>query len=165
MIIDSLTQFADGEDTGATGSNLLGDVVDLWATGLTNNAGSNVGGQRGIGNGQPMYLVVVADDDIEAGTGGTYQVQLISASDEDMTQNVTVHAESGEFDSDTGVAAGTVLMHVALPIEGVEYQRYLGVQEVVGTASTTGGQVSAFLVFDPHGWKAYPQADIHFPSA
>src|SRR5690554_4954185 len=99
MIIDSLTQFADGEDTGAVGTNLLGDVVDLWATGLVNNVSSNVGGQRDIGNGQPMYLFVKVDEDIEASSGGTYQVELVSASNEAITNDVTVHVVSGVFDS------------------------------------------------------------------
>jgi len=163
MIIDSLTQFADGEDTGAVGTNLLGDVVDLWATGLVNNVSSNVGGQRDIGNGQPMYLFVKVDEDIEASSGGTYQVELVSASDEAISNDVTVHVVSGVFDSGSTIEAGTVLIHVALPMEGPEYQRYLALREVVGEENTSDGQVSGFLVFDPHGWKAYPQADVAFP--
>lgn len=164
MIIDSLTQFADGEDTGSTGTNLLGDVVDLWATGLVNNVGNNVGGQRDVGNGQPMYLFVKVDEDIEAGVGGTYQVELVSASDEAISNDVTVHVVSGVFDSGDTIEAGTVLIHVALPMEGPMYQRYLALREVVGEESTDEGQVSGFLVFDPHGWKAYPQADVAFPA-
>lgn len=164
MIIDSLTQFADGEDTGAVGTNVLGDVVDLWATGLVNNVGNNVGGQRDVGNGQPMYVYVKVDTDVAAGAGGTYQVELVSASDEAITTDVTTHVVSGEFDAAAGIPAGTVLMQVALPIEGPVYQRYLALREEVGTAATSAGAVSGFLIFDPNGWKAYPQAEVAFPA-
>lgn len=160
MIMDSTLEFAEEVATGSTGTNLLGDVVDLQTL------GNNVGGQRDVGNGQPMYVFAKVATDIEAGAAGTIRLEVVSASDEAITTDVEVHVASQDYDYDgsTNIDAGTVLLHVALPLEGVEYGRYLAVREVVSTSNTTAGAISAFLVFDPHGWKAYPQADVGFPA-
>jgi hypothetical protein len=42
-----------------------------------------------------------------------------------------------------------------------DYKQFLGIKEVVATQNTTGDDraISAFLTFDPHGWKAYPEGD------
>jgi hypothetical protein len=52
---------------------------------------------------------------------------------------------------------GDVFWVVPLPTNGVEpYERYVGLQLVVTTTTTTEGTVTAFLSLDPTGWKAYP---------
>ncbi|MCG9104142.1 hypothetical protein LH462_10480, partial [Laribacter hongkongensis] len=52
--------------------------------------------------------------------------------------------------------AGTVLAAVQLPMEGSKpYERFVGVQQVTGTAAVTAGKINAFLTPDVARWKAY----------
>jgi len=53
------------------------------------------------------------------------------------------------------MTAGKTLMAVQLPMEGTAYERYIGIQQVTGTAAFTAGKVNAFLVDDVARWKAY----------
>ena len=53
------------------------------------------------------------------------------------------------------MAAGTMLAAIALPLEGVAYERYLGVLQTTGTAAFTGGKINAFLTHDVAKWKSY----------
>lgn len=147
MIYDTLTTFADGEETGNTGTRLIGDTVDLQDV-------------RDVGNGQTLYLMVMVSTGITAGSAGTYQVKLTSGTDNTLASPVD-HLVSAEFvTGSTAIDAGTVLLHAALPIEGVEYKRFLGIREVVGTQNTTAGEISAFLTLDPHAWKSYAQGAV-----
>ena len=48
---------------------------------------------------------------------------------------------------------------IPVPLEGDKlYERYLGIQQNVGTAALTAGAINAFLTFDPKGWKSVPDA-------
>ena len=60
--------------------------------------------------------------------------------------------------NDPQLNAGGVICVQPLPVEGHEYERYLGVQYTIGTTTTTAGNVNAFLTLDPYGWKSYPDA-------
>ena len=53
------------------------------------------------------------------------------------------------------MTAGTTLMAIQLPQEGTAYERYIGIQQVTGTAAFTAGKVNAFLTEDVARWKAY----------
>lgn len=155
MILDERTEFADAVSVAQTaGTYNAGDVID-----------SSVA--RDLGNGQPVYLVVTVDTEvITGGTAGTIQFQLVS--DSTVTPSTdgsqTIHAISEEFVTDDAAAndselnAGGVPFLIALPVQGPEYERYLGVQYIVGTTTTTAGNVNAFLTLDPYGWKSYPDA-------
>ena len=56
MILDERNEFADAVSVaGTAGTALIGDVIDLTAT------------HRGIGNGQPLYLVITTDTEIITG--------------------------------------------------------------------------------------------------
>jgi hypothetical protein len=69
------------------------------------------------------------------------------------------HVSSAVFDSAAGIAAGTVLMAVAVPMAGnVPYERYLGVVQTTGTAAITAGKINAFLTKDIAKFTAYPDA-------
>ena len=84
--------------------------------------------QRDIGNGDPMYLVINVDTEVITGD---------------------VAANSPELN------AGGYPVVVALPLEGVPYERYLGVLATIGSTTVTAGKINAFLTMDPIGWKAY----------
>lgn len=155
MILDNDLEFADALDIAAVaGTANAGDVVDAQVV-------------RDLGNGQPVYLVVNVDTEIiTGGTAGTIQFQLVSDStavpSTDGSQ--TIHAISEEFVTDDAAAndselnAGGYPFVIALPLEGPEYERFLGLQVVIGTTTVTVGAINAFLTLDPIGWKSYPDA-------
>ena len=152
MILDKLTEFADGVDisafTAAGGDQLIGDVIDLQVAG------------RDIGNGEPLYLIIQVDTAI-AGSSSTVDFKLASDAQAAIATDgsATVHWASGAID-EADLVAGKVVVVLPLPYGvGAAYERYLGVQADVGTANLSAGAVSAFLVRNPSAWKAYAEGD------
>lgn len=155
MIMDERTEFCDATSVAATaGTALVGDVIDSSVV-------------RDLGNGQPIYLCITVDTEIiTGGTAGTIQFKLASDAQAEIATDgsATEHFVSREFVTDDAAAndaelnAGGVPVMVALPVEGVAYERYLGILVVTGTTTTTAGAINAFLTLDPHGNKSYPDA-------
>jgi hypothetical protein len=154
MILDKRTEFADAVSVAATASTInVGNIIDLGAN------------HRDIGKGKPpTYLVITVDTEIiTGGSAGTIQFLLVSdATDTIATDgSATVHFASKAFVTDDSAAndaqmnIGGVPVCVALPSEGPVYERYLAVQAVIGTTTTTAGKVNAFLTMDPTPWLAY----------
>lgn len=148
MILDTLNEFCDGVslNTGGAGSYNLGNQIDLSEA-------------RDIGNGEPMYLVIqVAEDITVASSTGTVQFRLVSDDSDTIATDgsATVHMVSPTFaTSTTEIEAGTVLLAQALPMEGEEYERYIGLQQVTGATALNAGAINAFLTHDVANWKAY----------
>lgn len=152
MIMDERTEFADAVSVAnAAGTDLIGDVIDMTVA-------------RDVGNGQPLYLVIMTDTEvITGGTAGTIKFQLVSDAQAAIATDgsATVHFDTGTFVTDDTLLideqlrAGGVIAVVALPLEGQTYERYLGILAVVATTTTTAGAINAFLTLDPYGWKAY----------
>lgn len=151
MILDERTEFCDAValNTGAAGTYLLGDQIDL-------------GVARDIGAGQPLYLVVTVDTGITvAASTGTVSFSLASDDSASIATNgtATVHATSAAWaTSTTAIPAGTVLFAVALPMEGAVYERYLGILQTTGTTAINAGKINAFLTHDVAKYKAYADA-------
>jgi hypothetical protein len=146
MITDAYNTFVLAGDTGNTGTRVVGDAIDAIDI-------------RDLGAGQPIYLMVIVDTKITAAsTDGKYTVALTTADNDALSTNPVNLIVSPEFDSSADIEAGTVLLHVALPMEGVAYKKFLGVREIVATQNTTAGKISAFLTYDPLAYKAYAQA-------
>lgn len=142
MILDRLTEFFDGTAIpGSAGTAALGDVIDLEVA-------------RDVGSGHALYWYVAVGD---AAAGGTsVNLQLVSSDSDDLS-NPTIHAQTGVIET-ADLTAGRNLVMVALPVEGNEYGRYLGIQAVtVGTF--TDGTLSSGLTLDPRSWKAYPEGN------
>lgn len=151
MILDKRNEFCDAValNTGGAATYVIGDQIDL-------------GTARDIGNGEPMYLEIQVATGINAASAGTVQFQLVSADNAALTTNPVVHAQSAAFVTSTStgnaggtLAAGTNLMIVSVPQEGLAYKRYVGIRQVTGTAAITAGAVDAFLVHTAANWKAY----------
>ena len=145
MILDERNEFCDATalNTGAAGTYLIGDQIDL-------------GVARDVGNGQPMYLVITVDTLPTSGGAATAQFSLASDASAAIATDgsATVHLQTKAF-AISEMAAGTVLAAIALPMEGVAYERYLGILQTTGTAAFTGGKVNAFLTHDVAKWKSY----------
>lgn len=148
MILDERTEFCDATalNTGAAGTYLLGDQIDSSVV-------------RDLGNGQPIYLVITVDTLPTSGGSATAQFTLASDDSASIATNGTasVHFQTKAF-AISEMAAGTVLAAVALPAQGVAYERYLGVLQTTGTAAFTGGKINAFLSTDVARWRAYADA-------
>lgn len=155
MIMDERTEFADAASVAAAaGTALIGDVVDLGAE------------HRDIGAHRPLYLVITtATEIITGGSAGT--IEFILASDAQAAIAVdgtaSVHWRSAAFVTDDAAVnspqlnAGGIIAVVALPMEGVVYERYLGILAVIATTTVTAGAINAFLTLDPKAWQAYAQ--------
>ena len=146
MILDKRNEFCDAValNTGAAGTYLVGDQIDLGAV------------ARDVGNGEPMFLVITVDTLPTSAGAATAQFQLASDASASIATNgtATVHLETKAF-AISEMAAGTMLAAIALPLEGVAYERYLGVLQVTGTAAFTAGKINAFLTHDVAKWKSY----------
>jgi hypothetical protein len=153
MIIDTLNEFAEDVDvSAAAGTALVGNVIDLGAT------------PQDLGNGRPMYLVIVGGDTaiITGGAAGTIQFEL--ASDAQVAIAVdgsaSTHILTPTFVTDdaalNAINIGTNVFVGALPTgAGTAYERYLGILVITGTTTTTAGTIKAFLTYDPKAWQAY----------
>jgi hypothetical protein len=148
MILDELLEFADASTDiqASTGTTLIGDVIDLGAT------------PQDFGHGQPMYLVIQIDTDIDSAADGA-TVQFTLASDA-AAAIATDGSASEHLLTDTFAEATLVAgfqQTFPLPVgDGIPYERYLGVLATIGGEAVTAGAVNAFLTFDPSYWKSYP---------
>jgi hypothetical protein len=157
MILDESLEFADATSVAAgTGTALIGDVIDLGAA------------ARDIGTGETLYLVITtATEIITAGSAGTVKFQLASDAQAAIATDgsASVHYDTGTFVTDDAAAnsdqlnAGGVICAIALPMEGVVYERYLGILCVTGSHTTTEGAINAFLTRDVRKWRAYAEGD------
>lgn len=145
MILDKRTEFCDATalNTGAAGTYLIGDQIDL-------------GTARGVGTGEELYLVITVDTQPTSAGAATAQFTLASDDTASIATNGTasVHFQTKAF-TIAEMTAGAVLAAVALPIEGVAYERFLGILQTTGTAAFTGGKINAFLTHDVAKWKSY----------
>lgn len=153
MILDERTEFADNLalNSGAGPATfLIGDVVDLMGTlqPLQN---------RDVGSGHPIYFTVTVDQTV-VGAGGSLAVELITDDNSAMaTPNVL--ATVGPVAVGTNLTTGRLMGAISLPIEGVPYERYLGIRQNTIGAALTAGRISAFLVLDVAKWRPYKDAD------
>jgi hypothetical protein len=155
MIMDSRLEFADAVSVAAAaGTALIGNQIDLALA-------------RDIGNGEDLYLVISTDTEIiTGGVAGTVQFQLVSDDTAAIATNGTasVHFSTKAFvtgnaaSNDPQLNVGGVIAAVELPMEGVAYERFLGILAITATTTTTAGKINAFLTNDPRGWKSYADA-------
>lgn len=149
MIMDELNEFGDALalSTAGTGLAAIGDTIDL----------GNPAHDLGIG--KQMYLVIQVQTAVTSGGSATVSFQLVSDAQDPPAADGT---ETLHFATeDIAIASLTAGARLIIPVPvGTatlqEYERYLGLQQNVGTAALTAGAVDAFLTFDPTGWKSYP---------
>jgi len=148
MVLDERLEFLDATavNTGAPANFLIGDVIDLGAA------------HRDIGAGEQLYLVVTVDTSVASATG-TMAIVLAS----DSVAAIAVDGTATEhFRSKAtlaaGMTAGTVLVAIALPMEGQVYERFLGILQVTAIAALTAGKLNAFITHDVAKWSAYADA-------
>lgn len=142
-IMDSRLVFGESFDLDQeTGTYLMTNQIDA----------TNV---RDLGNGQPVYFCVnVVEAFTDGGDAATLTIRLCS----DDSASVHASTSSVHFQSaallKAALAIGKKFVWV-LPIEGVAYEQFLGVNCDVGTAGFDTGMIDAYLTTDPSVWKAY----------
>lgn len=154
MMVDKRNEFADDVDlaTAGTGVQNVGDVIDAAPA-------------RDVGAGHVPYLVIQVSKAFTSGGSATVAFRGVSdsVSTPAIDGNQTIHFQSDDF----AVAFLTQGKQFAFPLPHGDsnapnktgYERFLGVQAVVGTAALTAGAISAFLTYDPPtAWKSYPDA-------
>lgn len=148
MILDDRLEFADALalNTGAAGTYNLGDQIDLRAPTISPNVLVDLESTE-------MYLVVRVATTATSGGAATLQVRLVSDDTATpSTTTATVHATSAVF-ALASLTAGATVMITKLP--SGSYERYVGIQQITGTAAFTGGALDAFLTNEPSIWRAY----------
>lgn len=147
MIVDKLTEFGEDFSLASTAGTLLfTNQIDLGAA------------NQDIGNGQTVFLVITITESVSTGSSPTINFRLRS------DDSAVIHASTSSAHFETGAIAASALtagtrLVFALPQAGaIPYERYLGLQAVVATATTTTGKASAFLSLDPANWKAIADA-------
>ena len=146
MILDERLEFCDATslNTGAAGSYLIGDVVDL-------GAGSP---SPGAGDSEDLYLVIQVDTAVTSGGSATVQFHLASDAAAAIATDgsASYHFSTAAIPKAT-LVAGYQVCAVQLP-QGT-YERYLGILQTTGTAALTAGKVNAFLTKRVPVIKAY----------
>lgn len=152
MIMDKNNEFADNVSAiQETGTANFGDVIDLGQSGVN----------RDPGNGRQMYLIISVDTAADGGSGGNATTQFALVSDSSETPAVngtqTTHFLTAAYTA-AQLALGAQFCF-PLPISGLAYERFLGVQIVTATEGEDALRASAFLSLDPVGWQALPEGN------
>ena len=158
------------------------DAVSIAAAAGTANVGSQIDkavALVGLGDKMAPFLVITVDVAIvTGGAAGTVQFALVSddtASISTTTRSVHLLTPLFVTDDDPTIPAGTVLFCGQMPVcadfvsksvagvpvttgAGAPYERYLGIQCITATTTTTAGTISAYLTLDPRNLRQYPDA-------
>mgnify|MGYP006909288475 FL=1 len=148
MILDERLEFCENYDLDQeTGTYLATNQIDLGSAPTLQD----------IGNGQPVYLVaVVTEAFTDGGDSATLDIRLVSDDSASIHATTsTIHLSSGTI-LKAALALGTKFVW-QLPVKA-NYERYLGINFVVGTAGFDTGMITAGLTLNPHGWTALPDA-------
>ncbi len=151
MILDERLEFCDATalNTGAAGTYNIGDAVDTGIAGTATQPND-------LGVDDPLWLVIqVATTATSGGSApGTFRLVSDSTGTPD-TSTATIHFTTPAF-AVASMTAGTVLACVKLP-SGI-YERFVGVQQITGTAAFTAGAIDAYLTNDVTRIRHYADA-------
>ena len=142
MISDKLTTFlaSTNLNTGAAGSYIIGDVVDLG------DAGNR------LHDVDDLYLVILCDEVVVSGGATNLTFSLVTDTDPTLATPVVIVA--GPAVAKASFVDGYRYIAVALP-KGAPYERYIGIQQTTATTAVTSGKVSAFLTRSINTWRAF----------
>jgi hypothetical protein len=138
MLLDAQNLFSDKQSVAmAAGNALSTNVIDLGVAG-TPVLGGSLASDIGRGLSPELYAQVVTT--VTSGGAATLQVQLINADSADLATNPVILTQTDVLALAT-LAAGYQFRFGTVP-PGVT-KRYLGLKYIVGTATTTAGNVTA----------------------
>lgn len=147
MILDERSEFCDATalNTGAVGSYLLGDVMDLTVVGADQGQGSD------------LYCVIQVDTTVTSTGAGTYAFKLCSDAQAAIAVDgsQTIHFSTGLIPKAT-LVAGYQIAAFKLPLG--TYERYLGIVQETAVEVAGAGKINAFLTTDVSKIKHYADA-------
>ena len=136
MYVDKELLVSDGQEPVASGDNESTYSIDL-------------GVARNIAKGRQLYFVVVIDEAF-TGTGTTMAIEVVTATNENLTTGQKVLLTTPAI-AKGSLTAGRIPIVIALPPlpESGGSQRYLGLVYVNDNTFETTGILTAFLALDP----------------
>lgn len=145
MLIDKETLLSDSQDLAqVAGTYVSTNSIDLGVAG-TPPAGFQARGTQphDIGRSRKAQLLVQVDETFTSGGAATVKAELIMSANADLSSPTIL-------ESTQAIALATLVagyqFRLGVPV-GIT-ARYLGVQFVIGTATTTAGKVTAALLLD-----------------
>jgi hypothetical protein len=148
MILDERTEFCDATalNTGAAGSYLVGDVINLLPATTSPNLTVN--------EMSDLYCVISVATLPTSGGAATAAFSLAT----DAQAAIAVDGSQSEHFRTKAftiaqMAAGTVLACFKLPAGS--YEKFMGIVQTTAVAAFTGGAIDAFLTNDPAQYRAY----------
>lgn len=139
MLLDKQNQFSDAQAVTS-------------AAGSTNTIDTGVSGGRGLGVGEPLYIVVAV---VTALTDGGSNTGTTVALEGDSTTTFTPDGTMDLFTFSQAAAAGTVKIKRLSPGDAPLAYQYLRLKYTPAGASLTGGAFSAWLTNNIQSWTAY----------
>jgi len=142
MILDKRTEFLDATDVfSSTSADLVGDVIDM---------GPN---QRDPGQGQQLWWMLLVTTAFVGGTSFEFSLRSDAVAAVNPSTG-TLHISTGAIVVASLAAEARFML--ALPVEGLIYERFLG---LIGTSvgAVSAGAITSGLTLDPAGWKPYPE--------
>lgn len=152
MILDALLMFSNAQSLAmAAGNADSTNVIDLGLSGLPTSA--NGGGARDIGTGDDpaMKLLIQVSTTFTSGGAATLAVALQGAPDNGsgVPGSYTTMWTSPTYALATLIAGAQLAnIDVPRPVAGQATPRFLKLVYTVGTATTTAGAASSFIVLD-----------------
>lgn len=144
MLMDKNTLFSDKQSLAQTAGTYLSDKsIDLGAAATDSLGNSPI---SDIGRGVPIEVLCQVTTAFASSGSATLQVKLVMADDAALSSNLTVLHETAVI-AFASLVAGYQFRLGGMPPPGIS-QRYLGLQYIVGTATTTAGNILAGLVVD-----------------
>lgn len=141
MILDKQLTLSDQQTIAAVASTIVSTNSIALAGTVTDTLGNTIPTDLGRGN-VPQLLCQITEAVTSAGAA-TVQVQLIHSANADLS-SPTVLSETAAIAKATLVTG--YQFRLAIPV-GVT-SGYVGLQYVIGTATTTAGKVTAGLVLN-----------------
>lgn len=144
MIIDKRTTLADNValNTGAAGTYNIGDVYDTQM----------VAGDPGTGG--DIYIVIALGTAAASGGAATGTFQLVSSASATPETNGAQQILMATGAVPVASMGANVQLYAGVLPNGVT-RRYLGLQQVTGTAAFTAGTVKCFMTLDVASYRAY----------
>src|SRR5215469_314301 len=157
MILDALLQFSGTQNLAqVAGSYVSTNIIDLHILAppgtpvLANNQGAR---DLGIGDDPALKLLVQVITTFTSGGGATLAVALQGATDNGSgsPNAFSTWWTSPTYALGTLVAGARLLdMDMPRPPAGIAIPRFLQLNYTIGSATTTAGTVSAFIVINRH---------------
>lgn len=142
MMLDKQNMFSEAQSVAAVASTIVStNSVDLGAAGTTPTGASII---YDIGRSNEVKVFAQVTTAVTSGGSATVQVQLIHSDNADLS-SPTVLVETAAI-AVASLVAGYQFRLGVVPV-GVS-KRYLGMQYVIATATTTAGKITSGIVLD-----------------